>query len=732
MHSDPLPQVRDLVFLGGGHTHALVLRKWGMKPVRGVRVTLINPDVTAPYTGMLPGYIAGHYDRDSLDIDLVRLARFAGARLIVGTATGIDREAKTVTVPGRPPIPYDVLSVDIGITSDLPSLPGFRQHGVAAKPLAGFARGWESFVARIKAENRRPNVTVIGGGVAGAELALAMAHRLNTQGTSGQITIVESLTPLEDLGQMARERLLQALADYRIEVREGVTAEEISAEGVTLTNGGFLAADLVVGAAGARPHDWLADTGLALTNGFITVNADLRARNDPDIFAAGDCAHLAHAPRPKAGVYAVRAAPTLYGNLKSILTDWPLKPFRPQRDYLKLISLGRQAALADKFNIGLQGSWLWRLKDRIDRDFMAQFDDLPEMEPPAPPSDRNVASGVRAALGDGQPICGGCGAKVGPSELTAVLSRLSGLSHPDILTGPGDDAAVVRIGDRRQVISADHLRAFTEDPWMMGRIAALHALGDVWAMGAAPQAALATVILPPMSPTLQQRTLTDILEGAASALGDAGSALAGGHTTQGAELTVGFTVTGMARGEPIRVDGGRPGDRLILTQPIGVGVVLAAEMVLKARGRWVQGCWDEMLHSQADAARILAESAHAMTDVTGFGLAGHLLAMLRPAGLAAKVDLARVPLLDGALELTRMGVRSTLYPQNREQAEGIDLPDDPRTPLLFDPQTAGGLLAAVPDAEAPRVCSRLRAAGYDAEIIGQILPDGRPGHLTFA
>ena len=142
MISSRLPLTRDLVLVGGGHTHALVLRMWGMAPLPGVRLTLINPGPTAPYSGMLPGFVAGHYPREALDIDLVQLARFAGARLVLGAAEAIDPINKRITVPGRPEIAYDVASIDIGITSAMPALNGFADHAVPAKPLGSFAAAW--------------------------------------------------------------------------------------------------------------------------------------------------------------------------------------------------------------------------------------------------------------------------------------------------------------------------------------------------------------------------------------------------------------------------------------------------------------------------------------------------------------------------------------------------------------------------------------------------------------
>ena len=180
-----IPYTRDLVLVGGGHTHALVLRSWGMNPLAGVRLTVINPGPTAPYSGMLPGFVAGHYTREELDIDLVRLARFAGARLIAGKAVAIDPVAKTITVPDRPQIAYDVAAIDVGITSEMPKLAGFAAHGIPAKPLGVFASRWDMY----RNTATVPKVAVIGGGVAGAELAMAMAHALS--GRSPKVTLID-------------------------------------------------------------------------------------------------------------------------------------------------------------------------------------------------------------------------------------------------------------------------------------------------------------------------------------------------------------------------------------------------------------------------------------------------------------------------------------------------------------------------------------------------------------
>ncbi len=716
----PIPLTRDVVFIGGGHAHALVLRRWGMKPLAGVRLTVIDPNPTAPYSGMLPGYIAGHYRQADLEIDLVKLCRFAGARLVVARVVGIDRDARRVQVEGRPDIFYDIASIDIGITSDLPSLPGFAEHAVGAKPLGDYTRRWRGFLDDVAAGRVAPEIAVIGGGVAGVELVLAMHHALKTRGAQPQVTVIEARRALPDLGDKTRRALLRRLEKAGIGLIEGVGVVEVCADRVLLSDGAEVASAFTLGVAGARPQEWLRDTGLDLHEGFVKVGPTLHTLTDTRIFAAGDIAHLTHAPRPKAGVYAVREAPFLYDNILAALTGGKPRKYRPQKDYLKLISLGGREALADKFTMRGEGAGLWRLKDRIDRKFMRKFHELPEMKAPAlPPA---VADGVREMVEGHPPLCGGCGAKVAAGPLRESLAGLKVLERDDIKPLPGDDAAAVKCGDGFQVISTDHLRAFTADHWQMARIAANHALGDIWAMGARPQSALASITLPEMRPTMQRATLDEIMAAATEVFSAAGAAIIGGHTMLGAELVIGFTVTGLCK-RPITLAGARAGDALVLTGPIGSGVVLAAEMRGQADGRDVVSAWREMGRDKGPAAALLTQ-AHAMTDVTGFGLAGHLMGMLGASKLAARLDLAMIPLMQGAEALAAAGVRSSLYQGNRASL-ALDLPESPRSDLLYDPQTAGGLLAAVDGRQAGGVVEKLRAEGYSAAIIGW-LEEGAP------
>lgn len=685
------PVVKDLVLIGGGHAHALVARMWAMKPLPGVRLTLINPGPAAPYTGMLPGLIAGHYARDEIMIDLVRLARHAGARVILDRVTGLNRDRREVQLSGRPPISYDVASLDIGIASDLPDLPGYAEHAVAAKPLGGYAEAWQAFVARAIPA---PQIVVVGAGVGGVELALASRHRLGGQ---AKVTLLEQGDlALPGIGSGARRALLAHLARANVTLLTSARPARILPDAVILTDGRRLASDFTLAVAGSRPQDWLAQTGLDLHDGFISVSNTMQS-SDPSIFAAGDCAHLGFSPRPKAGVYAVRAAPVLFDNLRAALLNSPMRAYKPQRDYLKLISTGHKAAVADKWRLPLDGAWLWRWKDRIDRKFMAMFADYPAMPRPLPTP---AVPGLIEAMGN-KPLCGGCGAKLGASDLSAALASLPAPQRPEVISGPGDDAAVLAVPGGVQVITTDHLRAFTADARLMARIAAIHATGDIWAMGAAPQVALAQITLPPLSPEKGTQMLAEIMDEAAQVFHEAGADVVGGHTSVGAELTIGFTVTGLAS-RAITKAGACPGDVLILTKPIGSGTIMAAEMAMARLpglilGEAVATALARMSQPNGPTAAVLAPHATAMTDVTGFGLAGHLLEILDASGCAATLRLDAIPTLPGALDLAAAGHTSSLAPANRAATIGrVTGPDSPAKALLYDPQTAGGLLAAVP------------------------------------
>jgi selenide,water dikinase len=312
--------------------------------------------------------------------------------------------------------------------------------------------------------------------------------------------------------------------------------------------------------------------------------------------------------------------------------------------------------------------------------------------------------------------------------LSRALDEIEPVSRPDVIVGldAPDDAAIVDTGgEQLSVQTVDYFRSIVDDPYALGTIAANHSLGDVYAMGGEPQSALAIATVPYGLEAKVEADLSAMMIGANEVLRAAGCALVGGHTSEGAELALGFAVNGLVpRAAALRKGGLAPGDALILTKPIGTGTLLAADMQGKAKARWVMAAIAHMTQSNGPAAAVLRRhGARAATDVTGFGLIGHLVEMVRASDVDATLAIERVPMIDGARESVARGIFSSLQPQNVRLRRAIRALEavsrHPLYPLLFDPQTAGGLIAAVPLGEAERCVAALRAAGCRrAAIIG--------------
>ncbi len=737
------PIVKDLVLVGGGHAHVAVLKKFGMKPLPGVRITLITRDVHTPYSGMLPGYIAGHYAFDETHIDLRPLAQFAGARIYHDEAIGIDHAARRVLCRNRPPVAFDVLSINIGSTPRMAEVTGAEGNVTPVKPIQGFVEHWHGLAERVMAKDGPVRIGGVGAGAGGVEVLLSVEHRLRRDlAEAGQnakrvefhlFTDTDDILPSHNAATRRRFRRVMQTRNIHLHTNHRVVAVEPGR--VRCENGAEFPLDeiLWVTPAGAAP--WLGETGLELDeHGFILVDDTLESVSHPGIFAAGDIATVPKHPRPKAGVIAVRQGPPLAENLRRKLTGRPLKPFRPQRDFLTIISTGGRHAIASRNGWALEGRWVWAVKDWIDRRWMRKYTELPEMEES---HETTIAPGLAdaAALKEISAIamrCGGCGAKVGSTVLHRALSQLDPVQRNDIVVGlhEPDDAAVVEVPPGKYMVhTVDFFRSFIDDPYVFGQVAANHSLGDVFAMGAEPQSALAVATVPYGLEDKVEEELFQMMSGALEVLADAGTALVGGHTSEGAELGLGFSINGLAdRDRILRKGGMRPGDRLILTKPLGTGTLFAADMRGEAKGRWIDRAIESMLVSNRAAADTLFGSgATACTDVTGFGLLGHLVEMTRPSEVDVEIELAALPLLDGALETIRAGIFSSLQPQNVRLRRAIrDLDGASRSeryPLLFDPQTAGGLLASVPGETAESCLAELHRRGYpDAAIIGTVRP----------
>lgn len=739
------PLEKLLVLVGAGNAHLQFVKRWSMRPLPGVAVTLINEFSEAPYSAMIPGHIMGDYAWSEVAIDLVRLCSAAKVRFVQGRVTGIDRSARRVSVAGRADLVYDAVSLGLGSLPDIPKTLASAAVSLSMRPMRTFVQRLEQMEARLRQSPAPFQLVVVGGGASGCELALAIHKRLHL--CSGfQLTLLQGNSSLLPNFTPRAGRIMEAIFRERgiaLRLNARVTAGEGSR--LALENGEHLPFDAVVWATHAAPPELLRASGLDLDEaGFLRVQATLQSVTDPTVFGTGDCVSFVPYPElPKNGVHAVREGVVLSDNLIAFLRERPLTPFRPQRRTLSLLNTADGAALLTYGAVAWKGRLARRLKERIDRAWMEKFT----------PTSMVPSAGSPAGVEESYTMrCGGCGSKISSDVLSAVLRRIEVGDDPRVVLGVrgGEDAAVHRLrpelygGKPDQLLevqTVDYFKSFVDDPYLFGRIAAMHAVSDLFAMNARPFSALAIVALPYARGPVQEALLYELLSGATHTLRQAGMTLTGGHTTEGAELALGFSVTGHAEEDRLfRKSALQPGDVLILTKPVGSGALLAAWMRGACRAVWFDPLIETLLRSNGPAADIFSRhGVTACTDITGFGLAGHLLEMLDASQVSARIVAAQVPVLAGFDEVVAQGIVSTLQRDNAKvacrvcpvPASGVALAStqaakpgtsDTLPAWFFDPQTSGGLLAGVNRERVDTTLAQLREHYLEAAVIGEVIP----------
>ena len=719
----------ELVLVGGGHAQVALLKSLAMKPVEGLRTTLVTRDIETPYSGMLPGFVEGAWTEADIHIDLAKLPSMAGARLVHAPVTGLDAEADRLHVNGRPPVPFDVLSVNIGGEPDVKAIPGAASHCIPVKPISNF----RDRLSALTAMGHPERLAVIGGGAAGCELALALSRQwLDATGKRPSITIfARSARLLPEHPPRAARRLYECLTKAGCAVRCGHPVSHIEANRLHLDNGDAHEFDACFLVTAVAPPAWLRQTGLELdAAGFIAVDPTLQSRSHPNIFAAGDIATIVGSPRPKAGVYAVRAGPVLADNIRRFVAGRRPKPWKPQRRALAILGTADGRSVGIRGNHASHSRFWWWLKKWIDRRWMAKYTDLKMASPPAPAA----MPGLGKTPDSTDPAfeamrCLGCGAKTGHETLAAAMREAAEIAvglgaDPRLMPPDGlnEDSAILPVPETGEMVqSIDVISEIISDPFQLGRIAAVHAMSDIYAANAVPVWAMAAVTLGSARVDLQQSQLAQLMAGGLVALSEAGAQLVGGHTGESEALGIGYAVTGWREGPPSILSAG-DNPVLVLTKPLGTGVVMAGHMKLAARGAWVTAAADMMARGNGLAAATLAPHRPVMTDVTGFGLARHAMNLAERCGMQGiEIDLAALPLLDGAKAMLEAGHRSTLHPQNRAAVRiaGANLVA-PVADILFDPQTSGGLLAALPGAVAPGIIEAFHQSGQPAAIVGRL------------
>jgi selenide,water dikinase len=714
----------------------LLIRKWAMRGLPGVRLTLVSSDSHSPYSGMLPGLIAGHYTADEIHVDLRLLCSWAGVRFVEDTMVDLDLVSRQIQFKNRPPMDFDACSLDTGSTPDL-SVKGASEASTPVKPVFNFHKRWQRILARVNDSGKNPmSIGVVGSGAGGFELIMAMRHALPNTLVKCHWFLRGKL-PLRGRPSKVGEIAKSSAERQGVEVITDVDVVEVAKGELRATDGRIFKLDEILWCTSAVGPKWASRTDMELDKrGFVHTNQYLQSVSHPFVFATGDIGTQKDTPSAKAGVFAVRQAPVLYENIRRYLLQQPLEVYTPQKDFLSLMATGGKRAIASRGPFAIEADWVWRWKDHIDRSFMRRFVDLPAMKnennPILPEALRDPKLGT---LTNNPMKCKGCGAKVSASVLSDVIQSLNIVQRTDVLSGVSQaaDTAVVTLPSYTLVQSVDLINAIVDDAYILGRIAALHALSDVVTVNAIPHSAQVLVSLPTATESISKRDLTQLMAGLVDALNEENCVLLGGHTTEGSELSIGVVINATqttGSNEKILADhipGPADDDVLILTQGLGTGILFAGLMQQKGKGRNIHKALKSMQTSNRGAAELLRQhGALGITDITGFGLLGHLDSLLQgfSSDIGAHLTLESVPMLTGAKALSKQGVRSTLWQSNSRILDRVavsERADKDHLSLLCDPQTSGGLLAIVPSEQQQLSVAALQGAGYSqASVIGSI------------
>ena len=706
---------------------------WKMDPPKNAQLVCVSDFPVVTYSGMLPGVIAGQYPKSAMEIDLVRLAQSAGARVIVGKVTGLDHQRRELLFADRPPLNFDVMSIGIG---SRPSFKGVEVDSanclLAVKPMQTFLARLAERLIEVQKINQTPRIAIVGGGVGSIEIAFCLYERFFGKPKHavspwpvGLKPKIEMVTGGQKLGtgllESSVRKISNELRSRAVEIHTRCRVNKVDSAGLKFTSGDSLDADVVIWATSAVGSPILSELGLENDErGFLLTKQNLEVTNLPGVFAVGDTGTIVGSDISKAGVFAVRQGPILTDNIRRLIKgEKDLRDYHPQKGFLKLVNFGNDRAIAEYKGQSFANGFSWKLKDYIDVKFMKMYQDYQPMDM-APPTAEESEATMR---------CLGCGGKVGSQILSDVLRELQIDSHPDVKIGLDnpDDAAVIATHNNEVTVTTDFFAAPFDDPYLVGRIAALNSASDCFVMGAKPTSALAIVQLPLGHPRAQTQVMREIMVGSVEEFNSMGAAVVGGHSIEGPRTMVGFTVLGKQVVPPKTKGMLQPGDRLILTKPLGTGILLAAWMQCQMPADCYHPLVETMLQSNEVAIELVNQfNVSALTDVTGFGFIGHLIELMRASNVSVKIDSNAIPVLQGCQELVDAGIESTLAPDNQSLAGRVNFESkhaitDSALAPLFDPQTGGGLLFGVEHREVEAALGFLGEKGFGtATVVGEV------------
>ena len=701
---------KDLVLLGAGHSNIEVLKKFGTKPIDGLRLTVISNSYFSTYSGMLPGYLQGIYDWKEINIDLAKLCRVYGHRLIISNVIKIDTKNNLVFLENRPSINYDYLSINLGIKTDSSKIKGAEKNCLKLKPISSIKENFDKLLEFNKV-NKNNDIVIIGAGAAGFEVALALDENLKRRNIKNNIILLsKNSSVLNQFNKKAEFIAKNTLKKCNVKFLNNAEVVMVTSNYVLLKDGRKIFCKLPILATNSGPLDLLKKSDLPLTkNGSILIESNLLVSGYNNIFSTGDISEIKAYNMPKAGVFAVKQGKILVKNIKKLYLQKKLSQYKPQKYFLSIIGLQNNRALAIKSIFSIKGQLIWNIKKYIDKKFIEKYTLYNKDNNP---QDNQIEPVLN------QMQCKGCGSKIPQSILNSVFKE-------NTIKGSLDADKVPNTKNIFQ--TTDIISSIVSDPFELGNISAKHALNDILASTTKPLAAQMIVSLPPAINEINKRDLIQLKSGADYAMKQATCKIIGGHSynNNDDQVYLGFSIIGKKKNyvKPQKIKKGK----LYITGKIGSALVFAAIEKKIISGMYSEEVVNTMKKSNYEIFKIFYKfNMQHITDISGFGLAIHAHnLLLRHSDLnGLEISLKKIPLYEGAIEALNNNVKSSLNDSNKNSiinnlSVDYNKINTKYLNCLFDPQTAGGFLFIL-DATQKRILDELDKKKINYSSIGRV------------
>lgn len=699
---EEIPITNDLVLIGGGHSHLSVLMKLSKRPINGNRITLITNEIDTPYSGMIPGYIEGIYSWRDSHIDLYRLCLKLNVRFIHAEVERVSAYEKEIYFKDRPKIKFDVLSINTGIQSNNREIKGAAKYCLPVKPISKLANNFLNKITNFK------SIAFIGGGAGSVELALAIKKRFLNINQDIKITIITGKRGLlSTFPQKTKLTSLKTLEKFKIDIIEYKRVLEVKPKQIILSDKSMLKIDKAILSTNSMTPKWLAKSDILLTkDNYILVNKSFQT-NYKYVFASGDVIDFNNQNLKKAGVFAVRSGKPLAINIKQFILGKKLVEYKFNKNYLALIGTSKRSAIATKYNLTFNSRFFFYLKKYIDQNFIKKFSDFKirkKFTLEALKTDvLNIFVKHKEKITDKNDImqCKGCAAKVPLNALKQALPK-------DIVSTSEDAVSVPGQPELYQTV--DMISSIITDPFLLGKIAANHSISDMVSVNSKITSAMMILQLPLSKTEINSRDLEQVLLGANEIFKTIDCPLIGGHTMIGKDKDpiIGFSILGQKQ-KKIKIVKNRrkikTKDLLILTEKIGSGLIFAGINNYLIDSYFQTDVIKQMIKGNLNFGKI---SNHlnilSMTDITGFGLANHLLNLIKrdnsKTGLTIYPN--KIPLFEGVNECLNKDIKSSLFKSNYDIAQKDIIYKRDKSKLdniLYDPQTVGGIAFIIPQEE---------------------------------